>query len=401
MNVVLSTTSKFNFFDLARQLERRGFLQCIFSGYPLQKLKNEHLPLSKIRSLPWVSLSYHAVFRLTQSRKARWAISWFCNQGLDAYTAAFLPEADVFQAVSANGLRTGRKIQHRGGVYICDRPCSHIRYQDAILREEYQRYGLQFEGVDPRVIAKEEAEYALADAVVVGSTFARRSFLEMGVPEAKVHLISYGVDLSRFHPTGEPPHDTFQVLFVGAASIRKGIGYLLQSFADLQHPNKQLTFAGTIMPEAKVLIDKAMATLPITCLGHVPQTQLKELMSQSHVLILPSVEEGLAYVQAQAMACGCPVIASTNTGSEDLFEDGIQGFIVPIRDPKALTDRMQRLADDPEMRRRMSAASLERVKEMGGWDKYGESMITLMADLVAAKVKKSAKTLQSGMGQSA
>lgn len=385
MKIVLSGTSKFHTFDLARQLERRGVLACIFSGYPRWKLRDEHLPSSKIRTLPWLSLSYFAVFRLTTNRRPRWGISWFCNQALDAFTAAFLPPCDVFMAISANGLQTGRRMQNRGGVYICDRPCSHIRFQDRIMREEYERHGLRFEGIDPRVIAKEEAEYAAADVVVVPSTFVKHSFIEMGFPEAKLRQVPYGVDLSRFHPVGEPDPNEFDVLFAGAAAIRKGISYLLEGFAGLDHPRKRLTFVGSVSPEVRALIERAAATLPITCLGHVPQLKLKEIMSRSHVMVLPSVEEGLALVQAQAMACGCPVIASANTGSEDLFEDEVHGFIVPIRDPAAITQRLQRLANDPDLRRRMSAACVEHVEAIGGWDRYGDTMIALMKQLVEAK----------------
>lgn len=253
------------------------------------------------------------------------------------------------------------------------------------MHEEYERHGLRFEGIDPRVIAKEEAEYEAADMVVVPSTFVKRSFLEMGFPESKLRQIPYGVDLSRFHPVGEPDWDEFHVLFTGAASIRKGIGYLLAAFAALRHPRKRLTFVGGISAEAKALINQAAATLPITCVGYVPQSGLKEIMSRSHVLVLPSVEEGLSLVQAEAMACGCPVVATTNTGSEDLFEDGVQGFIVPIRSPEAIADRMQRLADDPGLRRRMSAACLERVNAIGGWDRYGDTMTSLIQELVEAK----------------
>ncbi len=73
----------------------------------------------------------------------------------------------------------------------------------------------------------------------------------------------------------------------------------------------------------------------------MPQGEVAELMSRSHVLVLPSVEEGMALVMAQAMACGCPVIATEATGAEDLFTDGVEGFIVPDRDAAALALRMQ------------------------------------------------------------
>ena len=55
------------------------------------------------------------------------------------------------------------------------------------------------------------------------------------------------------------------------------------------------------------------------------------------------MEEGLALVQAQALACGCPVIGTWNTGAADLFSDGVEGFIVPPRDPKAIAERLRQL----------------------------------------------------------
>ena len=139
----------------------------------------------------------------------------------------------------------------------------------------------------------------------------------------------------------------------------------------MRHPHKHLTLAGSVQDDVRQLL----ATLPtehVTFAGSLPQPELAALMARSHVLALASVEEGLALVQGQAMACGCPVVATTATGAEDLFTDGVEGFIVPDRDTAALADRLQQLADDPALRERMSAAALERVKTLGGWDQYGD-----------------------------
>jgi alpha-maltose-1-phosphate synthase len=91
----------------------------------------------------------------------------------------------------------------------------------------------------------------------------------------------------------------------------------------------------------------------------------------------------MALVQGQAMACGCPVIATTNTGASDLFTDGIEGFIVPIRDPEALTARMQQLADDPALQASMSEAALRRVRSIGGWGDYGNQWEALLTSMVS------------------
>jgi glycosyltransferase involved in cell wall biosynthesis len=92
-------------------------------------------------------------------------------------------------------------------------------------------------------------------------------------------------------------------------------------------------------------------------------------------MALPSIEEGLALVMAEALACGCPVIATQNTGASDLYGHEREGFIVPIRDAAAITSCLVRLADEPELRARMSSAALDRVKTIGGWEKYGDAYV--------------------------
>ena len=76
------------------------------------------------------------------------------------------------------------------------------------------------------------------------------------------------------------------------------------------------------------------------------------------------------------------MIGTRYTGSEDLFTDGKEGFIVPIRDPRAIADRFQLLADDPHRQAAMSEAALQRVKALGGWTEYGNQMEHVMKDLV-------------------
>jgi alpha-maltose-1-phosphate synthase len=385
LRVVLATVGKFHTFDLAREMHRRGWLEAIFTGYPGFKLKNEKLPKDVIRSFPWFRTLYMGRGKLKlNGEKIGQTLAYLSAVTVEMYAAANLPPCDIFMALSSVGLKPGKRAQKRGGVYICDRGSSHIRYQDKILREEYATQGLPFRGPDPRSIVQEEAEYECADMITVPSQFAYRSFVECGIPASKLTCIPYGVDLSRFHPTDVPDNNRFDVLFVGSASVRKGISYLLEGFALFSHPHKQLTMVGSIHPELQAVLDR-YSNQPIRYLGIMPQAELKHVMSRSHVVVLPSVEEGLALIQAQAMACGCPIIATSHTGGEDLFQNGIEGFVVPIRDAAAITDRLQQLADDPTLRSRMAEAALQRVKSIGGWETYGESMAALFQSLVAGR----------------
>ena len=106
-------------------------------------------------------------------------------------------------------------------------------------------------------------------------------------------------------------------------------------------------------------------------IGAVPRAELRKHYSQASVLVLPSIQDGFGLVQAQAMACGVPVIATENTGAADLFTDGVEGFIVPIRDARAIREKILALYENPATREEMGEAALAQVRKIGGWDDYG------------------------------
>jgi len=153
-------------------------------------------------------------------------------------------------------------------------------------------------------------EYESADVITVPSTFALNTFVECGVPRHKLRLVPYGVDLSAFYPCAQRNDHEFRVLFAGNVAVRKGVRDLLDAFLQLSCERKRLVFVGSISPELESCFRQWRGDSRISALGKVSQPRLKEIMSASDVMVLPSVEEGLALVQAQAMACGCPVIAS-------------------------------------------------------------------------------------------
>lgn len=383
MRVVLSTIGKFHTFDLARQMHQRNALTAIFSGYPWFKLRNEGLPKEKVKTFPYLHAPYMRFAPRSVAVRQLW--EWQDRVWFDRYTARNLPTCDVFCGLSGSATYASRVAKSRGAKHVCDRGSSHIRSQDRVLREEYDRQGIPFSGIDPRVIEREENEYESADVITVPSTFALNTFIECGVPRQKLRIAPYGVDLGVFYPSAPKNDNQFHVLFVGALSVRKGVCYLVDAFQQLSSERKRLTLVGSISHELQSAARQWCRHPQISVLGHVPQPRLKEMMSASDVMVLPSVEEGLALVQAQAMACGCPVIAAENTGASDLFADGKEGFIVPIRDPNAIAQRLQLLADSPDLQSRMSEAALQRVKSIGGWAQYGERMHQVFSELIAQK----------------
>ena len=147
----------------------------------------------------------------------------------------------------------------------------------------------------------------------------------------------YGVNLSAFKQVSKIDN-TFRVIFAGGMCIRKGVHYLLQAFAELNLPNSELMLLGAMNEEMAPFFKKYAGHY--NYVGKVPQAELYKHYSQGSVFVMPSIEEGLALVQPQAMTCGLPIIATTNTGAEDIVRDGLDGFIIPIRDVSALKEKI-------------------------------------------------------------
>ena len=372
MRIGVGTTTRFHMVDLARELRRLGEDTRLFTALPRWKVDAELRDRAHVHSsrlLLWRVAGRVPVLRNTNY----WETETFREFGRWFARMAEREQLDVVDCLDGLGLEAGPLVQRRGGVWICNRGSSHVLTQRQILTEEHARWGqpMPRSYFDPRLVERCLAEYAGATAIVVPSHFAKRSFLSHGFDPERVYVCPYGVDLTMFQP--QPRQDQkFRALFVGAQSIQKGIGYLFDAARPLVESGAmELWLVGGPTSDGQPILDRNAGLF--THHGVQPRSELSRFYSQASVLVVPSVQEGLALVQAQAMACGTPVIATENTGAEDLFTDGVEGFIVPPRDPNAIRVRLQLLLDDPQLRQAMGAAALERVRQLGGWERYGKA----------------------------
>ena len=383
MNVTQISIGRFHHFHLARQLEKHNLLKAIYTGYPRFKLRDEGgIPPEKIKTYPWFQVPSLMLGNVAMD-KWHWLqreLAWQAVEALDRYVARNIKDKTILVGLSGAGMRAGKVAQEIGGKYICDRGSSHIRFQNEVLKEEYARWKIPFQEIDSRTINKEEAEYELADRITVPSEFVLKSFLTKGVPREKITKVVYAATVDAFAKNGVPYKDKFIVLWVGAVSLRKGFMYLLKAFQQLKHPDKELRVIGAVLPEMTSLL-KSTSLEGVNFLGTVPNQKLSEIYSTANVFVLPSLEEGLALVQGEALACGCPIIGSTNSGAEDLITHGKEGFVVPIRSSEAIFQYLQMLLDDSSLRPSMSEAALQRVKQIGGWDAYGANFVALLKSL--------------------
>ena len=259
-------------------------------------------------------------------------------------------------------------------------PIAHHRYHLALRNEEaalvpaFACTWPELVGFTPQYMAELDAEIQAADSVVVGSGFCARTFVECGVNAAKVHVIPYGVDLGIFAPSQVDARQAeFGVIYAGQFSQRKGMSYLLEGYRRFAGTGTTLTLVGKTMGSMAPLEPFA------SWFRHVPHLTRQDLAAEycrHDVFVFPTLLEGMGLVVAEAMACGLPVITTAN-GPDELVRDGIDGFIVPQRDPNAIAEKLELLRADPELRRKMGASAARRAHEFT-WSVYCQHFQSLL-----------------------
>lgn len=216
-------------------------------------------------------------------------------------------------------------------------------------------------------IAQLDREIELADHVLVGSSFVRDTFIAEGVPAEKLEVIPYGVDTSLFHPGVPKPawDDSFNIVFAGQLSQRKGLSYLLKAYEQIQDAKTSLTLVGQMQDDCTAL--KPWRHL-FRHVPHVPRAQLTDLFRQADVFAFPTLIEGMGLVVIEAMASGLPVLTTPN-GPGDIVRDGVDGYLVPPRDVGVLAKRMQELKLAPALRKTMALNATTRAGEFT-WVNY-------------------------------
>jgi glycosyltransferase involved in cell wall biosynthesis len=228
-----------------------------------------------------------------------------------------------------------------------------------------------------------DEEIRLADAVLVGSTYAADSFVAEGIPRPRMKVVPYGVDLRTFTPPTDAERARrdgarFEAIFSGQMTQRKGLSYLLEGWRRFARADARLTIVGQPVGEPRALAPYA------DLFRHVPhqtRPELARLYRSSDVFVFPTLLEGMGLVVLEAMACGLPVIVTAN-GPGDVVRDGIDGYVIPTRDPEAIAERLERLHRDPALREEMGRNAARRAAEFG-WSAYTDKVAACLAGLAA------------------
>ena len=205
-----------------------------------------------------------------------------------------------------------------------------------------------------------QSEWALADIVMVNSRWTHDALLKQGVPASKLAIVPLAYEVDEAKVLGRIPlkegNDPLRVLFLGQVNIRKGIPYLIEAARLLKGAPVQFDIVGPIS-----IADQFVVSAPsnVRFHGSVTRDKVQNFYSQADVFVLPTISDGFALTQLEAMSYGLPVITTPNCG--DVVSDGIDGFVVPARNAPALAEALLKLAEDPERLQAMRESARERV----------------------------------------
>ncbi len=210
-----------------------------------------------------------------------------------------------------------------------------------------------------------------------------------GAEREKMVIIRPAVDPGYFTPAAGAPRPTtvgrLRIAMTGALIWRKGYEYALVALRRLLDRGipAEVAIAGDGPDEQRVrytIEDLALGD-QVRLLGRRPVGEIREHLRRSDIYLLSSLEEGISNAALEAMSCGLPVVTTACGGMAEAVEDGAEGFVVPMRDPGAIADALERLAASEELRTRMGFAARDRIvrefaldDQISAWTRLLESV---------------------------
>jgi glycosyltransferase involved in cell wall biosynthesis len=266
---------------------------------------------------------------------------------------------------------------------VYDLPIAYWETTQRLLQEEAQRYPdweptLAATRDSPKKLSRKTREFELAELVICPSRFVLDSLPADARTRKKYLFAPFGSPVVELAAEKPRKFSRLRVLFAGALTQRKGLADLFTAMKLVDSPKVELVVMGSLL---QPLAWYRRRFPDFIYERPRPHEDFLRLIQSCNVLVLPSIVEGRALVQQEAMACGLPVIATRNAGADDLIEDGVTGFVVPIRSPGAIAEKISWCAANRSLISGMGIAAKQRASELT-WRAYGETIVSAIRELI-------------------
>ena len=214
--------------------------------------------------------------------------------------------------------------------------------------------------------------------------------LKYNMDSDRVTYIPNGVEPRFFIPREYSAGDSLRLLYAGTWLDQRGIFYIRDALRNLatRLPRLTMTFAGCGVPTEEIQrffgteLAGQIQVRPV-----IAAEQMQQLYAEHDVFLFPSLMEGLPSVLLEAMATGMPVITTETCGMPDVVEDGFNGLLIPPGDTRSIELAILRLANSPELRRKLGEAASETMKRYT-WERAGRQLEELYRRVLAAETAR-------------
>jgi len=338
-------------FAIPRALQNCEKLARVFTDLPRPGL--ETIKSNFITTFPFGGLRWW--WKLQRSRDAYTDFiengRWFSEKVRDSLKSKNV-EGKVFFGYDTAFLEAATALKRRGATCIVGQmDPGQVEFD---LLEEERKIWHDWEpdavAVPSSYQARREAEWAVADKVIVNSEWSRDSLIAQGVSPEKLIIVPLCYEQTEISAPREHSGDgVLDVLWLGQVNLRKGIAYLLEAAKTLETAPIRFTIVGPLKISADKIVN---CPKNVRFVGKVSRTEVSSYYQSADAFVLPTLSDGFALTQLEAMAHGLPVIATPNCGR--IVINGKNGFLVPARDGDALAERILELHRDPGKRESMA-----------------------------------------------
>jgi glycosyltransferase involved in cell wall biosynthesis len=289
---------------------------------------------------------------------------------------------NAIYAYEDGALQSFRTARERGFKCVYDLPIAYWQTSQRLLREEAERYPdweptLVGTRDSDEKLSRKTQELDLAHLVVCPSRFVLESLPPDARAQKQCVVAPFGSPVIDPNIDARTETGRLRLLFAGALTQRKGLADLFEAMKLVSSKNVELVVMGSLLRPLSWYRDRFADFIyePPR-----PHGEVLSLMQTCDVFVLPSIVEGRALVQQEAMACGLPVIATKNAGADDVIVDNETGFLVPIRSPEAIAEKINWCAANRSFVDGMGIAARTRASEFT-WRGYGESIVATVRAL--------------------
>jgi glycosyltransferase involved in cell wall biosynthesis len=436
MIIINNGFNKFHLAPGASELARREVLSAFATGaYPTARVRRwlnvlgladnrkfarllaraEPIPDRLVYADP-ISESLHvAASWLRRGRFTRaageWAneqsLKWYGQRAQQSVRHAIKGGARLYHYRAGFGHGSVRLAKRHGLFALCDHSIAHPAMLEQLIAEN-GRWPAQAQRAMPAagIWRDIQRDIEQADAVLVNSDFVKETFLGQGWEPGRVHVIYLGVDdafLDGASRSQSPPADhgsTLRIVFAGGFELRKGARVLAAAMDELL-ADKALDFelhmAGGIVQDAQEELAALRQRGKVYHHGMLSRQELASLLHSADCFVFPSLAEGSARVIFEALACGCYVITTPNSGS--IVEDGTHGRLIPAGEPMALVTAVREAhALGRQVLKEVGARNARIVGEQYRQSQYGDKLVALYSELLGAPVASAPRASMAQAG---